>query len=122
MGDGGLLDREEIPGPRIAVVIKNRHPELEIVERGGRPAQQRVEDLRKLRQQMPHTFFLVPGYGAQGGTAADVANAFHAGGKGAVINSSRGIMCAWKKNGQNGLDYQEAARQAALDMREDICA
>ena len=49
MGDGGLLDREEIPGPRIAVVIKNRHPELESVERGGRPAQQRVEDLRKLR-------------------------------------------------------------------------
>ena len=80
------------------------------------------EDLRKLRQQMPHTFFLVPGYGAQGGTAEDVANAFHAGGKGAIINSSRGIMCAWKKTSQNGLDYQEAARQAALAMREDICA
>ena len=69
------------------------------------------EDLRKLRQQMPHTFFLVPGYGAQGGTAEDVANAFHAGGKGAIINSSRGIMCAWKKTSQNGLDYQEAARR-----------
>ena len=55
-------------------------------------------------------------------TAEDVANAFHAGGKGAIINSSRGIMCAWKKTGQNGLDYQEAARQAALAMREDICA
>ena len=64
----------------------------------------------------------MPGYGAQGGTAEDVANAFHAGGKGAIINSSRGIMCAWKKTSQNGLDYQEAARQAALAMREDICA
>lgn len=79
-------------------------------------------DIRALRKRLEHTFFLVPGYGAQGGTAEDVANAFHAGGKGAIINSSRGIMCAWKKTGQNGLDYQEAARQAALDMREDICA
>lgn len=80
------------------------------------------EDLRKLRERMPHTFFLVPGYGAQGGTAADVANAFDAFGRGAIVNSSRGIMCAWKKTGQDGRDYQDAARQAAIAMREDICA
>ena len=53
------------------------------------------------RQQMPHTFFLVPGYGAQGGTAEDVASTPSTQeGKGAIVNSSRGIMCAWQKTGQ----------------------
>ncbi len=68
-----------------------------------------------------HTFFLVPGYGAQGGTAEDVKYAFNEKGHGAIVNSSRGIMCAWKKTGHNGEDYQQAARDAAIAMREDIC-
>ena len=42
-------------------------------------------------------------------------------GHGAIVNSSRGIMCAWKKTGHNGEDYQQAARDAAIAMREDIC-
>lgn len=79
-------------------------------------------DLRRLRKQMPNTFFLVPGYGAQGGTAEDVAYAFDPYGRGAIVNSSRGIMCAWQKTGQDGRDYAEAARQAALAMRDDIRA
>lgn len=74
-----------------------------------------------LRKLMPRTYFLVPGYGAQGGTAEDVQYAFHQGGRGAIINSSRGIICAWKKTGNNGEDYQEAARNAAIAMRDDIC-
>ncbi len=78
------------------------------------------EDIQKMRQQLPHTFFLVPGYGAQGGTAEDVRFAFDAQGHGAIVNSSRGIMCAWKKTGNNGLDYQEAARASAIAMRDDI--
>ena len=49
---------------------------------------------------MPHTFFLVPGYGAQGGTAADVAGMFDKQGSGAIVNSSRGIIGAWKKSGK----------------------
>ncbi|MDD6461070.1 MAG: orotidine-5'-phosphate decarboxylase, partial [Bifidobacteriaceae bacterium] len=53
-----------------------------------------------LRARMPHTFFLVPGYGAQGGTAADVAHMFDANGSGAIVNSSRGIIAAWKKDPQ----------------------
>ena len=69
---------------------------------------------------MPHTFLLVPGYGAQGGTAEDVRHAFDGQGHGAIINSSRGIMCAWKKTGNNGEDYQEAARASAIAMRDDI--
>ena len=78
-------------------------------------------DMRTLRKRMEKTFFLVPGYGAQGGTAEDVQYAFNKYGHGAIVNASRSIMCAWKKTGRDGLDYQEAARAAAIAMRDDIC-
>jgi len=78
------------------------------------------EQIKALREQLPTTFFLVPGYGAQGGTAADVKFAFNEKGHGAIVNSSRGIMCAWKKTGGDGHDFQEAARNAAIAMRDDI--
>ena len=78
------------------------------------------EELQKLRARMPHTFLLVPGYGAQGGTAEDVQYAFQKDGHGAIVNSSRGIICAWQKTGKDGMDYQEAARNAAIAMRDDI--
>ena len=79
------------------------------------------KELEEIRAMMPHTFLLVPGYGAQGGTAEDVRFAFHENGHGAIVNSSRGIMCAWKKTGGDGHDFQEAARNAAITMRDDIC-
>ena len=78
------------------------------------------EELQKLRARMPHTFLLVPGYGAQGGTAEDVQYAFQKDVHGAIVNSSRGIICAWQKTGKDGMDYQEAARNAAIAMRDDI--
>ena len=78
--------------------------------------------LTELRAALPHTFFLVPGYGAQGGGAADVAGAFDQNGIGAVINSSRGIMCAWKKEGCAPEDFAGAARREALRMKQDILA
>ena len=78
------------------------------------------QQIQDLRTRLPHTFFLVPGYGAQGGTAADVKYAFNEKGHGAIVNSSRGIMCAWKKTGGDGHDFQEAARNAAIAMRDDI--
>ena len=77
-------------------------------------------DIRALRKRLEHTFFLVPGYGAQGGTADDVRYAFDKYGHGAIVNSSRGIMCAWQKTGGDGHDFQEAARNAAIAMRDDI--
>jgi orotidine-5'-phosphate decarboxylase len=77
-------------------------------------------DLRELRRRLEQTFFLVPGYGVQGGTAEDVRHAFDKYGRGAVVNASRSIMCAWQKTGKNGEDYQDAARAAALAMRDDI--
>ena len=78
------------------------------------------EQLAEMREKAPHTFFLVPGYGAQGGGAQDAKNAFDKNGLGAIINSSRGIMCAWKKQGLTEEDFAQAARTEALRMKEDI--
>ncbi len=76
------------------------------------------EQLREMREKMPHTFFLVPGYGAQGGTAADVRYAFDRNSEGAVINSSRAILCAWQKG--NDTDIATASRREAIRMRDEI--
>ena len=78
------------------------------------------EQLGELRSVLKHTFFLVPGYGAQGGGAKDVAPAFDENGLGAIINSSRGIMCAWKKEGCAPEEFAAAARREALRMRDEI--
>lgn len=77
-------------------------------------------DMRELRKRLEKTFFLVPGYGAQGGTAEDVQYAFNKLGHGAIVNASRSIMCAWQKTGGDGTDFEEAARNAAIAMRDDI--
>ena len=76
-------------------------------------------EIIELRRSLPNTFFLIPGYGAQGGTAWDAARAFDDLGRGAVINSSRAILCAWKKKGDPA-DFAEAAREEALRMRKDL--
>ena len=76
-----------------------------------------------LRKLMPHTYFLVPGYGAQGGTAKDLAHCFNEDGLGAVVNSSRGIIAAYKqeKYAKFGPEhFAEASRQAVIDMIADI--
>jgi len=75
------------------------------------------EESAFLRARLKNTFFLVPGYGAQGGTAEDVAVAFNDERKGAIVNSSRGIIAAWKKRGGS---YTEAARDAAFEMRTEL--
>jgi len=76
---------------------------------------------KKLRKIMKHTFFLVPGYGAQGGKAADVRDFFDKDGRGCVVNSSRGIIAAYQKDSRYGDDnFGDAARVAALDMKNDI--
>lgn len=76
--------------------------------------------LRELRVEFPHTFFLVPGYGAQGGGADDVAPAFDASGLGAVINASRSILCAWQKENAPERDFAKAAAREAVRMRDAI--
>lgn len=72
-----------------------------------------------LRISMPNTIFLVPGYGAQGGTADDAMPCFNKDGLGAIINSSRKIIYAWSgKNDEE--NFAEYAREAAIEMKEDI--
>ncbi len=76
-----------------------------------------------LRKIMPKTYILVPGYGAQGGKASDLAPYFNKDGLGAIVNSSRGIICAYKqdKYAKFGAEnYAEASRQAVIDMIQDI--
>lgn len=75
------------------------------------------EQAEALRARMPHTYFLVPGYGAQGGKASDVAKSFNKDGLGAIVNASRSIMCAYQKNGGT---LGDAARAEAIRMRDDI--
>ena len=72
---------------------------------------------------MPKSYILVPGYGAQGGKGADLVHFFNKDGLGAIVNSSRGIIAAYQNEkyasfGEAG--YADAARQAVIDMREDI--
>lgn len=78
------------------------------------------EQGEKLRKLMPHTFFLVPGYGAQGGKGEDLKGFFDASGLGCIVNSSRGIIAAYKKDAKYGDEVGGAAREAALSMREDL--
>lgn len=78
------------------------------------------KQLSLLRKKMPNTYFLVPGYGAQGGSAKDVAKAFNKDGLGAIINASRSIMCAYKKGDYKQEDFAKAAKIEALRMRDEI--
>ena len=78
------------------------------------------EQLAALRSAMPHAWLLVPGYGAQGGSAADVAGAFDARGGGAIINSSRAIIFAHRRREYAGRPWQEAVAAATHDMIEEL--
>jgi len=82
------------------------------------------EQARRLREMLPETIFLVPGYGAQGATAKDVAAAFRADGLGAVVNSSRGIIFAYQREPYatryGEARFAEAARAAAEDMASEL--
>ena len=71
----------------------------------------------ELRQRLGTVFFLIPGYGAQGAGAADLAGGFDENGLGAIVNASRSLMCAYKKH---GLPFDEAARKEALFMQQDL--
>lgn len=78
-----------------------------------------MEQARIIRERIPNVFFLIPGYGAQGGTADDLAVCFKDG-IGGIVNSSRGILTAYKKDQYKGMNYADAARQASIDMKDDL--
>ncbi|MCR5154899.1 MAG: orotidine-5'-phosphate decarboxylase, partial [Lachnospiraceae bacterium] len=78
---------------------------------------------KRLRSLMPNTFILVPGYGAQGGKGSDLVNFFNKDGLGALINSSRGIIAAYKQAGYEKFGeagFADAAREAVIRMQADI--
>ena len=78
---------------------------------------------RMMRKVMPKAYILVPGYGAQGGKGADLAPYFNEAGLGAIVNSSRGIIAAYKQEQYarfSAENYADASRQAVLDMIEDL--
>lgn len=80
---------------------------------------------KTLRKIMPHAMILVPGYGAQGGSGKDLVPFFRKDGSGAIVNSSRGIIAAWKKGlygDPEKEEVKEAARGAVLEMKEDIAS
>ncbi|QGJ71892.1 Orotidine 5'-phosphate decarboxylase [Planctomycetales bacterium 10988] len=82
------------------------------------------EQLAELRKLMPSTWFLIPGYGSQGGTSADVAHAFDSQGLGAIVNSSRGIHFAYQKEPYASefgeAKWQEAVEAAVKAMTKDL--
>lgn len=84
------------------------------------------EQLKQLRQIAPHTYFLIPGYGAQGGKAEDIALGFDENGLGGIVNASRSLMCAYKSEMWKGKfeekDYAKATRAEAIRMKEELCS
>lgn len=82
------------------------------------------KQLKELREKAPHTYFLIPGYGAQGGKAEDIALGFDKNGLGGIVNASRSLMCAYKseqwKDQYKEEDYAKATRAEALRMKEEL--
>lgn len=78
------------------------------------------EQAENLRNRLKNVFFLIPGYGFQGGIAQDLAVCFDSKGIGGIVNSSRAILTAYKTDKYQGLTFAAAAREAALDMKTDI--
>ena len=82
------------------------------------------EQLEQIRKIAPHTYFLIPGYGAQGGKAEDIALGFDKNGLGGIINASRSLMCAYKsdrwKDQYKETEYPQATRAEAIRMRDEL--
>lgn len=82
------------------------------------------KQLKELRELMPHSYFLIPGYGAQGGKAEDIALGFDKNGLGGIVNATRSLMCAYKsdlwKDKFKEEDYSKATRAEALRMKDEL--
>lgn len=80
------------------------------------------EQAAALRRRMPRSFFLIPGFGAQGGTADDAVAGFDRSGRAGIVNASRSLMLAWKKHGPNHDAFAAACRREAIAMRDSLSA
>ena len=122
------LETGETVYEKVAELVKSWGYEL-IGEKGyssvgavvGATHPTQLKDLRKL---MPNTFFLIPGYGAQGGKAEDIALGFDENGVGGIVNASRSLMCAYKsdlwKKEFGDEKFAEATRAEAIRMRNEL--
>ena len=117
--------KEENKG--LFILVKTSNPssgEFQDQLVAGRPLYELVGEKGKtLRRIMPKNYILVPGYGAQGGKAEDLVHYFNKDGLGAIVNSSRGIIAAYKQAPYDKFGpaaYADASRQAVIDMRDDI--
>ena len=77
------------------------------------------DEAAEIRSMLDTTFFLIPGYGAQGGKAEDIAK-YLRDGNGGVVNSSRGILLAYRKQDNGAAHFADCARAEAIRMRDDI--
>ncbi len=77
------------------------------------------DEAAEIRSMLDTTFFLIPGYGAQGGKAEDIAK-YLRDGNGGVVNSSRGILLAYRKQENGAAHFADCARAEAIRMRDDI--
>ncbi len=80
------------------------------------------EQTKKIRERLSSSFFLIPGYGAQGGKADDIADYLDKKGNGGIVNSSRGILLAHKNEEYKMLEFQAAIRAETIKMRDEILA
>ena len=122
-----MENREELY-TKVAKLVENWGEELRgeygYSSVGGVVGATYPEQIESLRKIAPHTFFLIPGYGAQGGKANDIAKAFDSNGIGGIVNSSRGLMCAYKselwKEKYSEDEFEKATRAEALRMKGDL--
>ena len=122
------LETQEEVYTRVAKLVENWGEEL-VGENGYSSIAAVVgatypEQLKQIREIAPHTYFLIPGYGTQGGTAKDIALGFDKNGLGGIVNASRSLMCAYKsdkwKDKFKEDEYAQATRAEAIRMREEL--
>ena len=108
-----------VVGDRIMEMGKNLVSDCGYHPLGGVIGCTHVEEGKALRKRFNSMFFLIPGYGAQGGKAEDVAMYLN-NGNGGVVNSSRGILLAYKKQNRPDTDFAICAREESIRMRDEI--
>ncbi|MGL4848310.1 MAG: orotidine-5'-phosphate decarboxylase [Clostridium sp.] len=117
--DGSGKNVYDIVGEKLTEMGTKLQGECGYTPIGGVIGCTHVEEGAKIRQTLNNMFFLIPGYGAQGGKAEDVAMYLNKG-NGGVVNSSRGILLAYKNKGLDEKEFANAAREEAIRMRDEI--
>ena len=109
----------DIVGEKILTIGKEYIGKCGYTPLGGVIGCTHIEEAKKIRDDLKEMFFLIPGYGAQGGQAKDVAM-YLKNRNGGVVNSSRNILLAYKNNGALEKDFAKCAREEAIRMQKEI--